>query len=1466
MPRLTRMRLVCVGHPNARFEDVTLNFQDDQGRPIDSTLWLRNGGGKSSLLNLFFAVVRPDKREFLGGKADAKRRKLEDYVQDADRAVVVCEWEADAERDSLGLAGAGERLLTGVFYEWRSGGTADLKRLYFGCRAAAEHSELTLDGLPLYRVEQGKKKARRHMSVFKQRWSELREEHPHLAVASTEQQVEWAEWLADARIDPDLFSYQVRMNQREGGADDLFRFDEPEQFVDFLLDLVLDPRHAEAVRKNIETFRYELKERIEKHVPMKELLTGLIAKLEPIEALCDRRDALNIKASAAAGLLTALDAALARKIKVSSEEEAKHAEAADRFAREQLEAGDQARVLRKRSAWLNRHLAQQHLVNAEADFQESQARMQDSIRSYKLWQAALPLRDALRFERNAREYGDDLERSRKEHAPLALELEQAATRLAAALAWRLEDVTKDENETRALERELRASAASRHAQGSDALAQAARSDAEAKSFESRLKEAKKALDLLRKQQIVTEEESAEHAAARLSNDLGDTDRSIAGSFLRQAELGADRSKLEIEKEALAGESALCRQRLEDAKAALAGASVKKAELEKNDLLRRCLQVEVIDLEAAGQGILDQLRRQQRDEAENLITLRIAFASSERAMASLELTGLLPPSVDAEKVIRAIKTRINTVWSGWAYLSENTPEDSASRRSVIERYPHGVMGVVVADKDFKEACLIARAAKLDLDSPVAVVKQSDFNSSGEAKALVIGPDSLAYHAKGAGKEELIRRRYDADSAGHKIEALSQARSSVEGLLRALEGFFERHPVGWFRRQESEIQILAAIHDRTRERLASIAALARKADADLKTLSGELQVLQRRKLEDEKKALLIGQYSTQYGAKLAAWEEGLAEARQKVGKFNLKADQLKTEASASEEAAEEAVSRWSSLRLDAARLTERIERVRTRIKGDLPKPKKGPVAELESSFEHLESVFEKTVDEAGLRKAAQDNEANARRSRAKLADALGDLKESDVRKNLDTLDDPELAERSLNDANDARVSTSGIHGNAKKRLGEQQQKVNAAAEPCAALGVTDRDRPRDEKELASAVAGEQAAAHYHEEIHRLDAAAAEAERLVFESRSQAQGFKHAAELAQKDAQTLTQTRARFEGILSGRPDSAVEDSAVVDLEKGLKEIESVLGALQADSSQIDSERRSCVLQVRKWVGDPRFQSLKSEFVLRFQGIDEAAMEEGARKIKPELVLHLQITEQQIAEKDKHRELLIQQMSSATEEGLSLLARAERQSKLPDSLPGLGGAQFLHISLSTPADPAARLDRLGGLVDEWINSGEIPSAMGIIQQAVRRLARPIRVKVLNPDPDLKSQSVDIAEMTRFSGGERLTCAILLYCTLAQLRARHRGMSRSPSSVLLLDNPIGRASRPKFLELQRAVAKEMGVQLIYTTGVDDYGALHALPNVIRLKNSRVNLGTGQRHVELEDNAAGSIEAAQISRKEPLV
>ena len=60
--------------------------------------------------------------------------------------------------------------------------------------------------------------------------------------------------------------------------------------------------------------------------------------------------------------------------------------------------------------------------------------------------------------------------------------------------------------------------------------------------------------------------------------------------------------------------------------------------------------------------------------------------------------------------------------------------------------------------------------------------------------------------------------------------------------------------------------------------------------------------------------------------------------------------------------------------------------------------------------------------------------------------------------------------------------------------------------------------------------------------------------------------------------------------------------------------------------------------------------------------------------------------------------------------------------------------------------------------------------------------------------------------------------------------------------------------LELQRSVAREMRVQLVYTTGVHDLEALATLPNVIRLRNAHRARTSGDDHVTVEptEGAAG--------------
>jgi hypothetical protein len=184
MPRLARVRFVSLGHADARMPDLLLNFCDRGGRATDSSLWLRNGGGKSSILNLFFALVRPDRREFLGGKAEGKQRHLEHYVLPNDRGVMAAEWDLDGT----------DRYLTGVFYEWQE---SALRRYFFAARSS---NEVSIDTLPLTIDGPEGRKTRRTLAGFRSEWQALRQRLPQQQLVSTENQTEWKGILAGAGI------------------------------------------------------------------------------------------------------------------------------------------------------------------------------------------------------------------------------------------------------------------------------------------------------------------------------------------------------------------------------------------------------------------------------------------------------------------------------------------------------------------------------------------------------------------------------------------------------------------------------------------------------------------------------------------------------------------------------------------------------------------------------------------------------------------------------------------------------------------------------------------------------------------------------------------------------------------------------------------------------------------------------------------------------------------------------------------------------------------------------------------------------------------------------------------------------------------------------------------------------------------------------------------------------------------
>lgn len=106
MYKLRRLYLDSIGVDDNRFTDVMVAFTDTDGSPTDSIIWLRNGAGKTTMMSLLLALIRPERREFLSYKLQG--RTLTDLVQGGDTSHVVAEW----------VGPAGQLLLTGAIYEW----------------------------------------------------------------------------------------------------------------------------------------------------------------------------------------------------------------------------------------------------------------------------------------------------------------------------------------------------------------------------------------------------------------------------------------------------------------------------------------------------------------------------------------------------------------------------------------------------------------------------------------------------------------------------------------------------------------------------------------------------------------------------------------------------------------------------------------------------------------------------------------------------------------------------------------------------------------------------------------------------------------------------------------------------------------------------------------------------------------------------------------------------------------------------------------------------------------------------------------------------------------------------------------------------------------------------------------------------------------------------------------------------
>jgi len=1459
MPQVLKLRFVSLGHPQARMDDLLLSFQGPDGRATDSTLWLRNGGGKSSILNLFFAIVRPHKSEFLGGKADAKQRSLNDYVLPGDRAVAAAEWQLDPAADSLGLES--ERFITGVFYERREG-SGDLHRLFFSCHVASEHPESTIENLPLYTAINGTR-SRRTLGAFRETWRSFRDRAPHLNVGDTENQREWQEVLEAARIDPELFSYQVRMNQREGGADELFRFTEAEDFIDFLLALALDPALADRVGKNITAFRRELLQRKEQLIPERDLVVGLIARMSTVRSICERRGRLRVELGEAQADIHTLDARAAVRLKELGEEAERREAARAGHANAAEEQTRQATSKRGRAVQLKKHSAALRLARLQEEHEQVQDDWRNAQRLARIWGAAVPLRRALQFEEKAKDQRRLLEHREREHAPLRAELEGAALRFASALTWRAQDHRRKTKDARGAEKTARKEARAYRDQAIEASKVQSQAETEAKAFEQRLEACESRRRQLVGDKLLGPDESPDGGLARWTTKASDHQAAIQrldGEIARLDEaLDAFEGALLGAREVLSGCQAqhqILRDRLERAKR-------DREAIEGDAVIKAALELEAIDADRIATDAVGTLEQVARAAQRIVVETRLAVADDERAALHLEEHGLLPPSTDAQRVVEFLGKRLaGQAWSGWSWIQANVPKQEA--RAAVRKAPSLAQGLVVRPADLERAVDLLHEAGIEPDGPLLIGDTDALTRAPDLPGVVVGPRESAWFDRDVAQARLAELRVRLDQHRQRIQSVEAQHRELTRAAELLRSFRTRYPVGWFENTSRDMENAARREEEARTRLLGHEEEHKQKTVERKQLEAGRRN-QERVMETAQIAVRrVGAFVEEYVRPAAQWRMDLeaAETRAKKAADEVKqwqdlADVAETRATGASEAAQKEGEEASVIEAERSGL----EYVEGHV---VPEP--GPLDELRDRYRLLISQYEEKVGADALLALAKQNEDNAKEERARLAKLLStDVTEEIVGEHIAGLAETDTIDQVRVSAETKANSLLGKRLSLESQINPAKQALEQAEDACKVFVVLPPlRRAPSTPELAEA---EAATLEGEAKLHQNSAECEEAR--ANEAKQNAEQLRQRATEVERHAERLKSLRDDYADLLaegissprSGLPAMLEESHLPVQLKKlgdGLRKVRS-------DWQALNGERGAAITALRAFVAGTEFERLDAPWVRNLQEHNEPALESASEQLGAQLELRKSVLEEQIAGIDRHRTVLVDELHAVAEEGMKLLRQASNLSKLPGEVPGIGGAHFLRIQTQEPADPSEKRARLAELIDELLEGRHDLGGVPLVQTAVRRLARPVQVRVLHPDPALDRRTVSIPEMARSSGGEQLTGAILLYCTLARVRGRSRGLSSRASSVLILDNPIGRASRVRFLELQRDVARAMGVQLIYTTGVNDHEALRALPNVIRLRNERIDRNTSRRLVEYAPDETPVIEAVRIGRRESI-
>ncbi|WP_406010126.1 hypothetical protein OG440_31485 [Streptomyces sp. NBC_00637] len=1525
MYELSRVRLYSIGPAGARYADTVLDlrgvgavvpdpaptqaefFEEEPvgppRRPAPAgVLFLENGGGKSVLLKLIFSVMLPGHRNTLGGASSGVLRK---FLLADDCGHVALEWQHVL---------TGECVVVGKASEWRGRQVSNDPRKF----AEAWYSfrpgpGLSLDNLPVAEstavrppVEgaSGAQGRRRTMKGFRDALTEAGKAYPHLEVHWEEIHDRWIEHLGELGLDPELFRYQREMNADEGEAAGLFAVKKDSDFTDLLLRAVTDTRDTDGLADLVSGFGNKLGRRAEL-IAERDFTAGSVDLLGRIvEAAEARARARDIHAGA-----ERRTRALARRLSARGQrEKARAGDLAQRvtaaaYAVTHAESG------RERSALIAAELAFRHaslaLAGAEKSAAAQKRELADARTLHSAWQGAeAVLRHRAAADRVAR-VSVAIQEAERDAAPALAARAKAAVDLVRALHAAAENAENLANEEEARSAALQEVGECAHRDSTSAATDAQRARSEVGHLRQRLSEVEQeTAEAVRAGWLDDSAPDADPARAALA--ASDAEKSAVAAWdtardasRRAAEQARDAASAESRAEltaARAADAATAAHRSYEAERRLAEALAgeeRLAELlgltggrERPRIPQPRHSAEPDDDSLLTPEDLDRCADELRELLDDAVSaaerqlfdLRTAAADDARILGALGDGGLLPPGPDVLATVEFLGEHGIPALPGWRYLAQAV--DPADHARVLAARPELVDGVIITDPAsharartaLGDAALLPRSA-VAVGTAAALLAPTPADDADSGDVFLVPPNP-AMHDEHAADEERQALRARTTERDEDIRRLAARLGKDRELAARLASWRTGCPAGRLTELARTAGEAGAFTEESEAELSE----ARTVRAEADEIAAEAAQVRDERQEAAQKARRAADALAGLAFRLrerAGWQVKVRELADEAAESEARAQTCLERARAADEDR-----RGAQRAADDARRTARALRAeRAEIAGapdDVPQgdadAAKASLPALREAYRAASQLYEKVGVGADLRAEqarAESDESAARTELDRLSNKVRTRAEQ-------LLQSPDGSDGPSRQAAAAR---------ADELVQLLETRVSTASEQLGRLrGEAERHAPEDGGSHTELPAELQPRDAEHAQALLRTATTELATRTEALSRSrEAHAELLAGHRAAEDAADgFDEIAAMLRDLLREHtPEEEQEESEPYpgtpeEARQAAAEARRSLRGCATDLSAAESAVREAGDILVRHANYTRYEQVRTPARQQIRELPASALPEHAQKWASAFAPRLRVLTDELEQLERNRDSIVDRLRGLVESALATLRSAQRLSRLPEGLGEWSGQEFLRIRFEEP-DQSTLTERLGEVIDEATraavkkNSDLRRDGMSLLLRGVGAALQPrgVAVEILKPDAVLRAERVPVGQMGDvFSGGQLLTAAIALYCTMAALRSNDRGRDKHRyAGTLFLDNPIGRANATYLLELQRAVSDALGVQLLYTTGLFDTTALAEFPLVIRLRND-ADLRAGLKYISVEEHLrpglpqqapAGEGEAAQV-------